>query len=574
MRRDAHDGDVCAYGRRCIRAPLDGCRVFDVRPDALKWRDDLHVLRANVAGTAAGVDIAVAIARVCLLLAVLANEGDVLACTRERQSRVVVLQQYRAVDDGLHGYSAVRVRGDIGADDLVIGLVQIPKILPDVQLRHGEGVVELPHGVHGGQHTDDLLIHLLLGQLPCLHQLRQLAKDVVRPTHHLNVEPSFGGVVGVVCGPPIADDIALEAELLSQQGLQELLVLTCMRAVDLVVRTHHRARTSFESGCEYGHVDLVLRPVADLDIHRLPVNLLVIVQPMLHRHDDAVVLHFLNEGTNQDASQVRILAGDGLEAAPRQRCACHLDIRPQEDVRSLRDELLCDGLCVNSRGLGGEARSNSQQRRELCRRSWIRLVGVVALRTVVQGQRQCSTGGARVCGLVARQAQLGVDVARIAVAVVGPFVILPVHHRELVLHIHALQVLAGTPLRLPPPSRGTRDVRLNSRLLHCRRLLLLHEAVLHVGAVKPLRLPACDHRASRHEDHGRPNNSTYGCGDKQPCPRSTPRCRSVHAPFLSIDGVRGPEAAVARGPSTWRARHADVCDGRRWGRWAQPLAGA
>mmetsp|Transcript_103502 Transcript_103502/g.270234 ORF Transcript_103502/g.270234 Transcript_103502/m.270234 type:complete len:398 (-) Transcript_103502:893-2086(-) len=114
VRHEADHRDVGALGlRRLVREP-DLLGISHVLADALEGRHDLVGL--DVAAAAPGVRGALPVAGLHRLVAVPAHHGDPLALGLQRQRRVVVLQQHRALDDHLLGDLSVRVAGGVLID--------------------------------------------------------------------------------------------------------------------------------------------------------------------------------------------------------------------------------------------------------------------------------------------------------------------------------------------------------------------------------------------------------------------------------------------------------------------------
>mmetsp|Transcript_94053 Transcript_94053/g.243448 ORF Transcript_94053/g.243448 Transcript_94053/m.243448 type:complete len:487 (-) Transcript_94053:192-1652(-) len=235
---------------------------------------------------------------------------------------------------------------------------------------------------------------------------------------------------------PIAHDETTEAKVFAQQLLQYVWILTCMRASNLLVGAHHSTCTCLDGSLEHGHVDLVLRTLSDIHVHGHPVILLIIVEPMLDCHDDALLERLLHEGHHQLAAEEGVLSGESLEGAATQRVAPDLDVWPQHHIGTLGGEFVGDRRRVGPRHLRVEARGHREQRWELCGRACqLLLIVIISLWAVVQHQRHCA--------LVA-EVIVGVDVSRVAMAVIGPRVVLPAQKGHLVIKLQRLQQLASS----------------------------------------------------------------------------------------------------------------------------------
>mmetsp|Transcript_5752 Transcript_5752/g.14614 ORF Transcript_5752/g.14614 Transcript_5752/m.14614 type:complete len:321 (+) Transcript_5752:1261-2223(+) len=298
-------------------------------------------------------------------MARLSDEQDFRA-RFDRQNGAVVLQQDSAFDD--HALGKVVVLGAGGVTE--VG--RRPRPIDRRAL-----TVDLPSSIDRSQYLARQLVDPALGELAA-----QVA--VVLSLRHLDVQAMLCGGLAAVHGAPIADHEALETEVLAQQLPQQLAILASVFAIDLIVGAHHCASACINGRLEGQHVDLVLCTVADVDVQFLAVLLLVVVQPMLHRGDEATTLDLSHVGGTELAAQVGVLTREALEGPAAELDAGHLDIGTQEDGATLRAKLLGNGRAKGSSCLGVEARGHGDQVREL--RAFadcgIR-IAVVALRTVI-----------------------------------------------------------------------------------------------------------------------------------------------------------------------------------------------
>mmetsp|Transcript_92395 Transcript_92395/g.206541 ORF Transcript_92395/g.206541 Transcript_92395/m.206541 type:complete len:240 (-) Transcript_92395:890-1609(-) len=229
------------------------------------------------------------------------------------------------------------------------------------------------------------VVHCHLRYVRGINQVRQMLE--VCGLGHFHIEAVQGSNCRVMRGAPITDNVTPEAEILAQQRLQELLVLASMLAVDAVVGAHHGASARLERGLERLHVDLVLRTVADFNIHLLAIGLLIVVEPMLGSRDDAALLHLVHVGLRELTAEERVFARKRLEGSATQLRTDDLHIRAKQDVTTLVLELFRDRRAIALRGLRVEAAGDSDEIREL--RGLAPddlLVAIVALRTIVHGQ--------------------------------------------------------------------------------------------------------------------------------------------------------------------------------------------
>merc|ERR1719367_1806105 len=131
---------------------------------------------------------------------------------------------------------------------------------------------------------------------------------------------------------PIAHDETLEIKILAQDLCEQLVIFASELAIHSVVRAHHCSPTGIKGCFEDWCIDLVLCAVSHLNVHGLTVDLLVIIQKMLHTRNDSMVLHSLHEWRNELAAKKGILTRECLKTSPSERSTGHLNIRTQQHI--------------------------------------------------------------------------------------------------------------------------------------------------------------------------------------------------------------------------------------------------
>mmetsp|Transcript_69662 Transcript_69662/g.181219 ORF Transcript_69662/g.181219 Transcript_69662/m.181219 type:complete len:321 (-) Transcript_69662:67-1029(-) len=316
MCRQADHRDVGTCSANGIQAGRDAARA---QPALQTLERGDYPVGAHVAAASAGIDVALLDGIVRGLVAVLPDHHD-LAAPGNGQGAVLVLQKHGTVHDRLEGHPTVGVAGAVGLNNLLLLAALRAHVVAGPARGDGEAAVEVAGHHHRRNDVQHLLVHTRLRHFARPHHLRQLVELVRKPLRrvvslHVDVQARVRGPLHVVRRTPVADDEALEVERVAEEGLQQLAVLASVLAVDLVVGAHDRCRTRLKCRLEHRQVDLVLGAVADLHIHGLPVDLLVVVQEVLHTSDDAMVLDGLHEGRHELRAQVGVLARNGLEAA-------------------------------------------------------------------------------------------------------------------------------------------------------------------------------------------------------------------------------------------------------------------
>ena len=226
----------------------------------------------------------------------LADHRDRVAGGRlQRQERVVVLEQHRAL-------------GGDGAGERVVGVL-----------------VEVGAGCRSGARSRSWSTRATawssrrLVELAGAHRGDDRGVADAEVGRHLEVEPGGDRRDAVVDRAPVGHHEPVEAPLVAQHLGEQPVVLRRVGAVDLVVGAHHRPRPRLlDDALEAGQVDLAQRALVDVGRDAQPVGLLVVGRVVLDRRADALALQALDERRAEHAGDERVL-GEVLEVAPAQR---------------------------------------------------------------------------------------------------------------------------------------------------------------------------------------------------------------------------------------------------------------
>mmetsp|Transcript_14570 Transcript_14570/g.41927 ORF Transcript_14570/g.41927 Transcript_14570/m.41927 type:complete len:356 (-) Transcript_14570:84-1151(-) len=150
-------------------------------------------------------------------------------------------------------------------------------------------------------------------------------------------------VAVAICREPIGHHEALEAHRDLQISLQEVWVRATVRAVDAVVRAHHRANAGLHCRLEGRIVQLPSRPLVNLDAVVIPVELLLVKGEVLCDTHHPLTLRATDIGRRQFGAEVGVLAGEVLEITATPRRAVHLHAGAKQYVRPFAAELAGDG---------------------------------------------------------------------------------------------------------------------------------------------------------------------------------------------------------------------------------------
>ena len=103
------------------------------------------------------------------------------------------------------------------------------------------------------------------------------------PCTELHIKTSPDSLIGVMAAGPVGHDHSVKAPLPLQDVIDQISVMTAVRASEKVVARHHAPRTTFL----YGHLEgrkiyLPQRSLTDLDISLVAMPLLIVAGIMLH----------------------------------------------------------------------------------------------------------------------------------------------------------------------------------------------------------------------------------------------------------------------------------------------------
>ena len=207
--------------------------------------------------------------------------------------------------------------------------------------------------------------HRDLAGLDCVAQ--RAAVVVRRRGVHLEIEAGVGRRRGRVRRAPVARHEPVEAPLVAQHAVEQLLVLAHVLAEGDVVRAHQGADVPLlDGGLERREVDLVQRAVVNVDVDRVAVELLIVEDVMLRLREHRVALDASDRGGHHLAAQVRILA-PVLEVPAIGRDARHVHTWAEHHVDALRVSLLAERLAeaprhrrIPHRSLGDAAREDGR----------------------------------------------------------------------------------------------------------------------------------------------------------------------------------------------------------------------
>ena len=229
------------------------------------------------------------------------------------------------------------------------------------QPQHPAGLV-----VERGRRSLALAQHVEIGsgQIVVVIGVAGSPAQTVGPRPELHVETVLGGLLRVVDAAPVGDDHPVERPVAFENVVQQILVVAAMLALIFIVGAHDRPGTALLDGRLEGRkVNLVQRPVTDLNVDAVAVHLLIIQREVLHAGGDAVLLHLPDIGNDHPRGEEGVLAHI-LEIAAVERRAVDVHAGAQQDVFLAVAGLLADGFAVEGRHFGIPRRSETRQGRE------------------------------------------------------------------------------------------------------------------------------------------------------------------------------------------------------------------
>ena len=200
---------------------------------------------------------------------------------------------------------------------------------------------------HGGaieeaEHTAHLLVefaraHLSLGdellvgtsQIVGIVGIGGTHGEAIGPGAKLHVEAVGDGLLGVVATAPVADDHAVEAPVVLQDGVEHRGVMAVVLVVVEVIGSHDGPRpTLLHGGTEGRKINLVQGTVADDDVHLVTILLVVVQGVVLHTGGHPFRLQPLHIRHHHLRCQQGVFAHI-LKVATVEGCAVDVYARPQ-----------------------------------------------------------------------------------------------------------------------------------------------------------------------------------------------------------------------------------------------------
>ena len=199
-----------------------------------------------------------------------------------------------------------------------------------------EGIGIALEGLIGGDdELEGLLdagVNIRDGELAGVHSVDELAGGVEAGRRHLERRTGRDAGDVVVGAAPVGDDGAVEAPLVEEDFLEQMLVLVGVGAVDQVVAGHEVLGVGLLDGdLETGEVDLAQRALIEHGVGCLAAGLLLVAGEVLGAGGEALVLDAAHIACGHLSCEIGIL-GDVLEVASAERVALDAEAGAQDDV--------------------------------------------------------------------------------------------------------------------------------------------------------------------------------------------------------------------------------------------------
>ena len=193
------------------------------------------------------------------------------------------------------------------------------------------------------------------GNLPGVERRLQRFAEIrllVEREARILIEPGIGRGDRGVSRAPIGHHIALEAPIAPQHVRQQIGILAGVRAVDEIVRTHHRSRLpGLDRDFERQQIGHAHRRIADHRVDGVPVRLLIVDRVMLDRGDDVIGLDAGDLVADDRAGEQRILPAI-FEIAAVARIAQQIDAAREHDVEARIMRFAADHRAAGVRQFG------------------------------------------------------------------------------------------------------------------------------------------------------------------------------------------------------------------------------
>ncbi len=221
-------------------------------------------------------------------------------------------------------------------------------------------VLEEPEPQHRGQHAEHPHVDLRFGDLPAGHGIFQLVEEP--EGRLLLIQARAQRLDGAVCGRVVTHHKALEADLIAQDAVQDLIVFARVNEVDFIEGTHGSAGVRcLDPDSEGTNIDFLEGAFTH---HRVATDkaifLLVVGGVVLDVAHHRVLLYPVELGCRDGARYQRIFAVS-LERATCLPNTSDIDRCSQRDIVGGLKRFVADEVAVCQRCFGTERRGESER---------------------------------------------------------------------------------------------------------------------------------------------------------------------------------------------------------------------
>ncbi|OPZ47746.1 MAG: hypothetical protein BWY95_01289 [Bacteroidetes bacterium ADurb.BinA104] len=196
-----------------------------------------------------------------------------------------------------------------------------------------------------------LIVHNALGHLAGPYRVNKRLTQIVA-AGHLNIQTVHSRPHSGVCSAPIRYGEPLETPLLTQDLIEQMLILGTIVAVDLVIcRHHHHCTALLHCRLERFEVELTHGTLIGYHIDNAAVGLLIIQREMFETYGSTGSLSTFGEFNRQSCGQHRIFREIFVSTAAYGQ-TLNVDCRTEDHILATQPALYAHAVSVTIRQLG------------------------------------------------------------------------------------------------------------------------------------------------------------------------------------------------------------------------------
>ena len=187
-------------------------------------------------------------------------------------------------------------------------------------------------------------VNLRFQETPLFDRLLHFPVKKSAAIGHFQIASCFQSGYPVVHCSPVCHHHPLKFPFLAQNICQKPLIVTGKCTVDLIIRTHHRIRLRlFDRHFKCRQIDFSKCPFIHHAVPHHTVLFLIVGRKVFQAGTHALTLNAFDPACAHHSGQIRIFA-EVFKITPAQRIAFDVYPRPQNNVHTILQRFLCDGL--------------------------------------------------------------------------------------------------------------------------------------------------------------------------------------------------------------------------------------